>query len=124
LNGFDPDYFLYSEETDLCLRLRKLGHEVGYVEDIEVRHIGGASEHGRDPYEVWVRRMNGIHLFWRKHYPPPDVERLVRRDRERARLRMMLNRLLSSFSAPGSRNWKKARRYQAIFETSRDFRLQ
>jgi GT2 family glycosyltransferase len=120
LNGFDPDYFLYSEETDLCLRLRKLGHEIGYVEDVEVQHIGGASENGRDPHEVWVRRMKGIHLFWRKHYAPEDVERLVRRDQARARLRMHLNHLLSGFSAAGSPSWRKWRRYQAVFETSRE----
>ena len=120
LNGFDPDFFLYSEETDLCLRLRKLGHEIGYVENIEVRHIGGASEQGQDPHGVWVRKMRGIHLFWRKHYAPEDVERLVRRDQARARFRMHLNHLLSNFSPAGSPSWQKWRRYQAIFETSRE----
>ena len=120
LNGFDPDFFLYSEETDLCLRLRKLGREIGYIENIEVRHIGGASEEGKDPHEVWVRKMRGVHLFWRKHYAPADVERLVRRDQARARLRMHLNHLLSNFSPEGSPRWQKWRRYQAIFETSRE----
>jgi GT2 family glycosyltransferase len=120
LNGFDPDFFLYSEETDLCLRLRKLGHEIGYIETVEVRHIGGASEQGQDPHGVWVRKMRGIHLFWRKHYAPEDVERLVRRDQARARLRMHLNHLLSNFSPAGSPSWQKWRRYQAIFETSRE----
>jgi hypothetical protein len=122
LNGFDPDYFLYSEETDFCLRLRKQGHKIGYVESIEVQHIGGASERGRDPYEVWGRRMSGMHLFWSKHYRPEDVERLVRRDQSRAHVRMLLNRLLSCFSPAGSRSWEKSRRYRAIFETSRAFR--
>ena len=120
LNGFDPDFFLYSEETDFCLRVRKLGHEIGYIETIEVRHIGGASEQGQDPHGVWVRKMRGIHLFWRKHYAPDDVDRLVRRDQARARLRMHLNHLLSSFSPVGSPSWQKWRRYQAIFETSRE----
>jgi hypothetical protein len=64
--------------------------------------------------------MRGIHLFWRKHYAPEDVERLVRRDHARARLRMHLNRLLSNFSPTGSRSWQKWRRYQAIFETSQE----
>src|SRR5262249_48788965 len=51
LGGFDPEFFLYSEETDFCLRLRKCGYEIGMVENSAVRHIGGASESGRDPYE-------------------------------------------------------------------------
>src|SRR5262245_62134944 len=29
LNGFDPDYFLYQEDTDLCLRLRRAGYRIG-----------------------------------------------------------------------------------------------
>jgi hypothetical protein len=64
--------------------------------------------------------MKGIHLFWHKHYAPEDVERLVRRDQARARLRMHLNHLLSGFSAEGSPSWQKWRRYQAVFETSRE----
>src|SRR6266540_3513827 len=49
LGGFDPDFFLYCDETDLCLRVRKLGHEIGFVDSVEVRHIGGATEQDRDP---------------------------------------------------------------------------
>src|SRR5215470_2611851 len=59
LGGFDPDFFLYSEETDFCLRLRQRSYEIGLVEEAAVRHIGGARERGCDPYEVWTRRANG-----------------------------------------------------------------
>ena len=44
VNGFDEDFFLYGEETDLCLRIRKAGYSIGYCESVTVMHIGSASE--------------------------------------------------------------------------------
>jgi GT2 family glycosyltransferase len=121
LGGFDPEFFLYSEETDLCLRLRQRGHEIGFVESVAVRHIGGASEGSRDPYGEWTRRMNGMHLFWRKHYSPEDAASLVRRDLYRALYRMLANGLLAKFRSDQSTAWQKSRRYRAIWETSRKY---
>lgn len=116
LGGFDPEFFLYSEETDFCLRLRQRGYEIGMVENSAVRHIGGASESGRDPYEIWTRRSQGLLLFWRKHYPPTDVEMLLRRNRFRARYRMLMNGWLAKFQSPKSNAWQKHRRYRAVWE--------
>ena len=116
LGGFDPAFFLYSEETDFCLRLREKGYEIGLVEDAAVRHIGGASETGQDPYDVWTRRSKGLHLFWQKHYPPADVARLLRRNRLRARYRMLVNSWLARLQPPKSSAWQKHRRYRAVWE--------
>ncbi len=40
---FDEAYFLYFEETDLCLRAHRAGRHVLYVRASEVMHIGGVS---------------------------------------------------------------------------------
>jgi GT2 family glycosyltransferase len=117
LGGFDPAFFLYSEETDFCLRLRQRGYEIGLVQEAAVRHAGGASESGRDPYDVWTRRSKGLHLFWQKHYPRADVIRLLRRNRLRAGFRMLVNGWLARFQAPKSSAWQKHRRYRAVWET-------
>ena len=53
LGGFDPEFFLYSEETDFCLRLRERGYEIGLVKRRRGRHIGGASER-------WPRSLRGV----------------------------------------------------------------
>ena len=121
LCGFDPDFFLYSEEIDFCLRLRKQGYEIGYLDEIRVRHIGGVSEGGRDPYEVWMRRTKGLHLFWSKHYAPEDIAGLVEFDAARARRRMRLNGFLARLLPGNSKPWQKMRQYQAIFEASEKF---
>lgn len=121
LGGFDPNFFLYGEETDLCLRLRQQGHEIGYVDDVEVRHIGAGSERGNDPYDVWTRHTEGIQLFWKKHYCAEDVGRLVRRNRLRAGFRMVVNGLAARFQGSGSAAWQKYRRYRATWEASSKF---
>jgi len=41
--GFDEGYFLYSEETDLCRRLRDRGLETVYEPAARCTHSGGAS---------------------------------------------------------------------------------
>ncbi len=41
--GFDEGYFLYSEETDLCRRLRDAGWRTVFEPSARAVHIGGAS---------------------------------------------------------------------------------
>lgn len=43
LRGFDEGFFLYFEETDLCLRARQAGWETWYVPGSLVMHIAGQS---------------------------------------------------------------------------------
>jgi GT2 family glycosyltransferase len=121
LGGFDPQFFLYSEETDLCLRVRKDGLEIGFVPEVTVRHIGQASERGNDQYETRLRSMTGLHRFWAKHYPPEDVLKIVRRDWFRASFRRQWYALMARFGGPASRARIKHREYAAVSEASRRF---
>lgn len=43
LGGLDDGFFLYCEETDLCRRLRRAGHDIRFEPGATVRHRGGAS---------------------------------------------------------------------------------
>lgn len=121
VDGFDPGFFLSSEETDLCLRIRQGGWEIGFVPEVSVRHVGMASECSFDPYETWLRRLPGMHRFWAKHYPAAAVRRLVRRDLFRAGFRQRWYGLLARLQGPGSGAWHKHRRYAGICEASRRF---
>ncbi|MCA8922338.1 MAG: glycosyltransferase family 2 protein [Planctomycetes bacterium] len=42
---FDEGFFLYYEETDLCLRAARAGWHIHYVRDSSVGHVGGAATH-------------------------------------------------------------------------------
>jgi N-acetylglucosaminyl-diphospho-decaprenol L-rhamnosyltransferase len=121
LDGFDPDYFLYSEETDLCLRTREIGYEIGWMEDVLARHIGGDSERDTDPFEVACRKLNGLLIFRSKHYSKDECIFLAKRDLNRAHFRMISNRIQAFFKGGKSKPWAKYRTYRGIWETSRKY---
>jgi N-acetylglucosaminyl-diphospho-decaprenol L-rhamnosyltransferase len=43
VGGFDPSYFMYGEEVDLCRRLEAAGFETHFAPVTTVVHLGGAS---------------------------------------------------------------------------------
>jgi len=43
VGGMDPDYFMYSEETDWCFRIRRAGWRVCHFPKIVILHYGGQS---------------------------------------------------------------------------------
>ncbi|HHB81506.1 MAG TPA: glycosyltransferase family 2 protein, partial [Aliiroseovarius sp.] len=53
---FDEQYFLYFEETDLCLRAHRAGWRVLYVRASEVAHIGGVS--------TGMKRWKRVPEYW------------------------------------------------------------
>ena len=64
LGGWDESYFLYSEETDFCLRARDHGWVVRYTPDASAMHIGGHGE--RTPLRS-LMMANRVELFRRWH---------------------------------------------------------
>ena len=72
---FDPDFFLYSEEVDLCRRIKDAGYRIWYWPDIVVTHIGGESsrqvkslEMSRTGAQLVLWRMRSTLLYYRKHH--------------------------------------------------------
>ena len=78
VGGFDEDFFLYGEDQDLCLRIRKLGFEIGYMESAVIVHLGGQSERQTSLPELWQKKTTAELLFYRKHYLPESVMRIRR----------------------------------------------
>ena len=94
IGGFDEDFFLYGEDQDLCLRIRKKGYEIGHVAPAVILHHGGMSERGTPPVEVWRKKASAEYLFYRKHYRPETVRKIARAHALRERLRIALLRIL------------------------------
>jgi GT2 family glycosyltransferase len=74
---FDPRFFLYYEEVDLCMRIKQNGYSIWYWPDIAVVHIGGDSSRQIRSVEMspiggqlilW--RMRSMLLYYRKHHGP------------------------------------------------------
>lgn len=58
---FDPTYFCYAEDTDLCVRARLLGYSVGYVDEVVAWHAGQASNDARkDDFILYHGIRNSI----------------------------------------------------------------
>jgi N-acetylglucosaminyl-diphospho-decaprenol L-rhamnosyltransferase len=51
VSGFDPAYFMYVEDLDLCWRVHRAGWRVLHLPGAEVTHLGGAST-ARHPYRM------------------------------------------------------------------------
>lgn len=58
---FDPTYFCYAEDTDLCVRARLLGVPVGYSDETVAFHAGqGSHAAGRDEFILYHGIRNSI----------------------------------------------------------------
>jgi len=71
---FDPRFFLYYEEVDLCLRIKNAGYKVMYWPEIKVVHVGGESsrqiktlEMSQTGAQLVLWRMRSTLLYYRKH---------------------------------------------------------
>ncbi|MGJ8544832.1 MAG: glycosyltransferase [Sulfitobacter sp.] len=63
IGGFDEEFFLYFEETDLCLRAARAGWQTWYVPASRIMHIGSVST----GMKTWARMPS----YWfdsRRHY--------------------------------------------------------
>lgn len=121
VKGFDEDFFLYGEETDLCLRIRKLGYGIGYCESVTVKHVGSASEKGNPPTEILRKKKAGKLLFYRKHYPIADVRAIVRRDLRQARWHILRLSLIKVFCKLNAKQEQKLQRYLVARSLAKDF---
>jgi GT2 family glycosyltransferase len=66
IGGFDERYFIYSEEVDLCRRLRRAGWPVWWVPTATVVHHTGQSTR-LAAEAMFVRLYQGKILYFRKH---------------------------------------------------------
>lgn len=73
VGGFDPSFFVFGDEVDLCYRLHQAGWEVVFYPDAEFVHVGGVSTL---PY--WGRMLRELlrgHMrFFDKHYGTARAE--------------------------------------------------
>jgi GT2 family glycosyltransferase len=66
---FDPDYFMYGEDLDLCYRMREKGWKIFFVPEALAVHLKGTSTRqvsSRMRYEF----HRAMWVFHRKHYLP------------------------------------------------------
>lgn len=89
---FDEDFFLFAEDIDLCLRIKRKGYKIFYLPSVSIIHIKGVSsglkEHSQKltsaDIEIKIKALNSFYetmkIFYKKHYEkkyPWIVSKLV-----------------------------------------------
>ncbi len=66
LKGFDPLFFMYGEDADLCLRAKKLGASPMISGEATIVHIGGASE--KTNSGKLIKLLKSKHMLIKIHF--------------------------------------------------------
>ncbi len=66
LNGLHPDFFMYGEEADLCLRAKKQGAKPIITPEATIIHYGGVSEKKRS--DKMIRLFHAKEQLIRRHW--------------------------------------------------------
>lgn len=72
VGGFDENLFLYKEDEDLCLRIRRAGGRIRYEPSITVRHLGSVVADRHDSLQ------QAASYFFAKHLLNRPAHRLLR----------------------------------------------
>lgn len=76
VHGFDPHFFMYIEDMELCYRLKKSGYKVYYYPKAIVEHVGQGSSNRT--FAI-IQIYKGLLYFYKKHrsYEYPVVKALL-----------------------------------------------
>ncbi|HOP48344.1 MAG TPA: glycosyltransferase family 2 protein [Desulfobacteraceae bacterium] len=114
LGGFDERFFLYGEDQDLCLRVRKAGWVIGFIPDAVAVHWGAQSERDNLPVEVWKKKLDAEVLFYKKHYSKSTVAAIKRGNLLQAFWRVFTLKLTLPFCADKHVCIRKLEKYQLL----------
>ena len=79
VGGFDPRFFMYFEDVDLCIRLERAGWRLAQVPEAVVSHAGGL---GRGAVDENLYRPSQL-LYYRLHRSRREAQFVERRLRRR-----------------------------------------
>jgi len=70
----DEGFFMYGEDVDWCLRIKKAGFRIGFAPNTKIIHVKGKSGRSKDSEQKEVKDQVTKHfwgamkLFYKKHY--------------------------------------------------------
>lgn len=127
VGAFDEAFFLYGEDEDLCLRMRKRGFHIGYIEEARVTHYHGQSERPSTKAEVWRKKIKAELLFCCKHYHPDTIQKMMRLEKLKSWWRIKTLSISLPFATDKKKVREKLERYRifkeemGILSNRRDF---
>ena len=116
VGGFDPAFFMFSEEVDLCYRMRQAGWKVVFTPDAEFVHLGGAST--RPSWDrMYLEQLRGHLRFLAKHRGLEEAERARRLLVAALRLRALVFRGERRRSSRAAAAWLASGSAEALLES-------
>ena len=70
---FDPNFFMYLEEIDLCKRVINKGYTIYSLKGLNLNHLGGKSSSDRKQF----LKLQNWHWMWSKFYFEKKYGRLI-----------------------------------------------
>lgn len=65
LGGLDEHFWAHMEEIDLCWRLKNSGHEIIYLPESTVYHLGGGSLSYGNPQKLFLNFRNSLFMLYK-----------------------------------------------------------
>lgn len=113
IGGFDPDFFMYCEDEDLCLRIHRLGLNYLKINELYLHHIGGASEPVKS-YDFFYRWFRSQILFAYKHFEEKRFYRLLDDLYKKSAQKLKIYKSVSFLNIP--RYKTKQNQWQAMYD--------
>lgn len=101
IGGFDPTFFMYSEEVDFCFRAKKAGFNIWFYPKAKIIHLKGKSSACGFKKAV-LGEYQGLKKFYQKHKPRWEMPILIVLLKIGAMLRVIIFGILK-----GDKNKKK-----------------
>lgn len=80
LGGFDKDFFMYSEESELCFRIKKAGYFIVNIPYVKIIHLEGQSVKSNVKFNEKRFRMfcEGRFIYYNKTYGAKIAKKVYR----------------------------------------------
>lgn len=67
IGGLDEQFYIYAEEMDYFLRVKKAGRTNWFFPEAEIIHVGGAASRQKKA-KMFIENYKSFYLFLQKHY--------------------------------------------------------
>lgn len=114
VGGFDERFFLYSEDTDLSLRVRRSGRRCVHHHRVGLVHAGGGSDTVRSAKLVKVLAARAV--YYRKHWTRPAIAAGTALLDARVLTRLLASQLRGG---PHRNHWQQVWRQRAAWHQRR-----
>ncbi len=102
IGGFSTEYYMYTEDMDLCKKVDSLlKKNIYYLANVSLIHLGGASEAQNFNYNKQEKLIQNDMIFIKKFYGENEVQKALKNMNRAYRLRL---RLLKYFYYRTDRN--------------------